>query len=850
MDATVTAVFRFALDLAFKATLIFSTTGLALVTLSRRPAAERHLVGTLAFSAALLFPFLAPLLPQLEVPLFPAPVPRRAAVAAERAAAPLPDRVPETARAVGRVPRAAVEIFAAASTPEPDEPPALRAVSSPPSPPPAARFELPLPAMAAALLLWIAVAAALLARLAVGAARARRLRRRAVPVRDPEWSELASALSESFPTRRPVALFFSDGIPVAVTSGLRRPSLLLPESAQGWDLPRRRVVLLHELAHVERRDWPALLLAEVAVAVYWFHPLSWTLARRLRRDAERAADDRVLAAGTKASVYAGHLLGIFRSLKDGAGRPLPVMGMARPSHFEERLRSILDPAVARERVTGREARVAAALFLAGAASLAILQPWSARCAEAALPEGMPEAGSSAPAVLASASRPRSPKRTAEKSHEKKACSGEKEPAPKVSHEKAGLAATAWTPAPAAVPGFADVGEAVPPALEALPPLAPVDETPPAPAGFLKAGNPSSRDGKDAFRRASKLHDEERWAEASREFQRAYAAGYRTETSAYNAACGLAREGDTEQAMRWLERAAAEGFDVLSYLSEDEDLESLRSDPRLPEWTVALRREQAAAHRDEAARLEDRFRRLSEEFPRGARDLYGLGKELLDAGSYEVAAQAFRLSAKAGLQTGASFYNAACAYALAGDRGRALDLLRQSLEAGFDDPSLLRKDEDLAAIRKEPGYRELVALSDALELKSTEDSDSGDREREIWAKAAREYEKVAAAHPGLGRAWFNLGFASLASGDAARSVQAFEKALALDYRPATTMYNLACANARLGRKDEAFGYLFEALHRGFANRGMLKEDEDLDALRSDARFREALKLARTEKSEEF
>jgi hypothetical protein len=54
-----------------------------------------------------------------------------------------------------------------------------------------------------------------------------------------------------------------------------------------------------------------------------------------------------------------------------------------------------------------------------------------------------------------------------------------------------------------------------------------------------------------------------------------------------------------------------------------------------------------------------------------------------------------------------------------------------------------------------------------------------------------------------------------------------------------MYNLACAYSLLDRKDEAFNWLFKALDAGFDGNGNLRGDDDLDNLRGDPRFRQAL-----------
>ena len=83
-----------------------------------------------------------------------------------------------------------------------------------------------------------------------------------------------------------------------IACGVIRPTVVLPAAADDWPDDRVRVVLLHELAHVRRRDCLTQAVADAACAVFWFNPLAWMAVRELRRERERACDDMVLAAGT------------------------------------------------------------------------------------------------------------------------------------------------------------------------------------------------------------------------------------------------------------------------------------------------------------------------------------------------------------------------------------------------------------------------------------------------------------------------------------------------------------------------------------------------------------------------
>jgi HEAT repeat protein len=213
-----------------------------------------------------------------------------------------------------------------------------------------------------ALFAWLAVAALILARILIGMAWMWRVARRAEPLSGPGWLLPLGRVTERLGLRTAVRVVRSGAAPMPVTCGVLRPAIVLPEESEAWTEERKEAVLLHELAHVRRGDLATHLIAWVACSLYWFHPLAWIAARRLRHESERACDDLVLGAGTLASEYASHLLDIVRS----AGResaPAATVPMAQKSSFEGRLLAILQPGVARQALTGRK-KVAVAAGLA------------------------------------------------------------------------------------------------------------------------------------------------------------------------------------------------------------------------------------------------------------------------------------------------------------------------------------------------------------------------------------------------------------------------------------------------------------------------------------------------------
>lgn len=166
-----------------------------------------------------------------------------------------------------------------------------------------------------------------------------------------DWAQLVWMLGAAlFLTRTAIgyALSLTRKPLVPMTVGVFHPSIRLPAGVEGWPTDLRRSVMLHERAHISRRDPLWNLVAQVARAIYWFHPLVWLALHRLRVERERACDDAVLMAGVRPSDYAGHLVAFARTPAHPSRKPELAMA-AR--HLETRVEAVLAPLTVRNPVS-------------------------------------------------------------------------------------------------------------------------------------------------------------------------------------------------------------------------------------------------------------------------------------------------------------------------------------------------------------------------------------------------------------------------------------------------------------------------------------------------------------------
>jgi hypothetical protein len=284
-------------------TAVLAVALLAMRLMSRARAAVRHLVLASAFGTVAVLPVATLVSPSItvEIPVLPPRAPEPSVGVPGDAVAPRAEDVP-SAPTAGAFPVADRAVPTATWLPGTDRTPSTS----------------PRPVGAS---LW----------------RLRSIRRRGRSW--PEGAARLSALAREAGMRRPVTLLLHDEIVAPIAGGLLRPAIVLPPDAVTWSESYVHNALVHELAHVRRRDWPVLLVARAICALYWFHPLVWMAWSGLRLEAERACDDAVLTDGDGAA-YAGQLLVLARRLVQ---RPsTSTLSMASNSDLSSRIAAVLD----------------------------------------------------------------------------------------------------------------------------------------------------------------------------------------------------------------------------------------------------------------------------------------------------------------------------------------------------------------------------------------------------------------------------------------------------------------------------------------------------------------------------
>lgn len=186
--------------------------------------------------------------------------------------------------------------------------------------------------------IWLAGAGVTFALLLAGVVGVERLTRASRILRDGPAVQVLRALSAKVGCGRRVLVATCERIASPVVVGILRPVILVPPGVLlGLSPEQLEMVILHELTHVRRWDNLVNLFQRVVESLLFFHPVTWALSRRIRREREHCCDAVVVQRTDRPHVYARTLL----DLASPSRRPALAAALSGPD-VVVRVREILN----------------------------------------------------------------------------------------------------------------------------------------------------------------------------------------------------------------------------------------------------------------------------------------------------------------------------------------------------------------------------------------------------------------------------------------------------------------------------------------------------------------------------
>ena len=119
----------------------------------------------------------------------------------------------------------------------------------------------------------------------------------------------ATALQLNIP--KPVRTWLSSLIDVPITLGFLKPVILFPAAMLSHLTPQQvEAILIHELGHIQRKDYLLHLLVTLLEGLFFFNPFSRLFIRQLKKQREHCCDDLVLQFKYDPHAYISALLSL------------------------------------------------------------------------------------------------------------------------------------------------------------------------------------------------------------------------------------------------------------------------------------------------------------------------------------------------------------------------------------------------------------------------------------------------------------------------------------------------------------------------------------------------------------
>jgi beta-lactamase regulating signal transducer with metallopeptidase domain len=190
-------------------------------------------------------------------------------------------------------------------------------------------------------LVWLGGVAAMLARAGSLVVGAEKLRRKSRPLENEAVLKLIQEARRKLGLMRRIQVVVTEQLTSPAVMGIVTPVLILPLSmVTTLPIGQLQLILLHELAHIQRGDYLVNLCQLLAESLLFFNPAVWWISRQIRQEREACCDAVAIALAGERFQYA-------QALANAAGEALaaaPAFGDRRnPSGLKDRIQRLLVP---------------------------------------------------------------------------------------------------------------------------------------------------------------------------------------------------------------------------------------------------------------------------------------------------------------------------------------------------------------------------------------------------------------------------------------------------------------------------------------------------------------------------
>ncbi|HEV8293456.1 MAG TPA: M56 family metallopeptidase, partial [Tepidisphaeraceae bacterium] len=179
-------------------------------------------------------------------------------------------------------------------------------------------------AIPSAWLLWLVGFSFFLLRTLLATAKLAIQSRHFTSITDPQILQILDDARRRMRIRHRIALFAAQNVNTPALMGLIHPRILLPTRVLAEFRPSElRLIFLHELAHLRRRDVAVNWLITLLNVLHWFNPLLWLAFARIRAERELACDELVLKTSQpdERREYGNTMIKLLQAFSGGGALP-------------------------------------------------------------------------------------------------------------------------------------------------------------------------------------------------------------------------------------------------------------------------------------------------------------------------------------------------------------------------------------------------------------------------------------------------------------------------------------------------------------------------------------------------